>query len=493
MARVKDPDYVTGRIGNFHVQPRIVHPAYCACHYCATNRDARGDAWDTPVIYRTIKRKSIYPDSRVQSAAYALQVKAQVEQELQAAVAAREAMRNARPHRMSLRQLADRYSAAQAVAEKRIDRTQHVINVLVRQFGADVDPAAITRRDYDAFTVWLVNERKVKPATIKRYTNVLLAMINYAVDNELITEHQLTKVKRIQMKPSGSPVTFTDLQIAVLLGPAMEDFEAEQEASIAAYDPTTKQHPPSRVPLRGICLVALFTFMRPENNFGLMWEQLMIDTKKNTGTFTLTKHKNDDKLGDVTGPLHPDLVRYLRTIYPGVGAHGFVHPNPMTGKPYRNIRKQWFRLIEFANRYLPAEQQITGVRRHFYLFRHTGASHLARHTGDPVLVTKMMADSSLTTVMKHYFDSAVDHMQRMVATWQPVQRGKFFERKNERTSAQGTRKSALNPWNGGGSAYGIRTRVTAVRGRRPGPLDECAGQVRGTRKIPKVTRAVKGS
>src|SRR4029077_14574437 len=25
-----------------------------------------------------------------------------------------------------------------------------------------------------------------------------------------------------------------------------------------------------------------------------------------------------------------------------------------------------------------------------------------------------------------------------------------------------------------GSAYGIRTRVTGVRGRRPGPLDECA-------------------
>src|SRR5207302_10180991 len=33
-----------------------------------------------------------------------------------------------------------------------------------------------------------------------------------------------------------------------------------------------------------------------------------------------------------------------------------------------------------------------------------------------------------------------------------------------------------------GSAYGIRTRVTAVRGQRPGPLDECAGSA-GTRKI----------
>ena len=32
-----------------------------------------------------------------------------------------------------------------------------------------------------------------------------------------------------------------------------------------------------------------------------------------------------------------------------------------------------------------------------------------------------------------------------------------------------------------GSAYGIRTRVTAVRGRRPGPLDECAVRVGGGR------------
>src|SRR5436305_4302202 len=43
-----------------------------------------------------------------------------------------------------------------------------------------------------------------------------------------------------------------------------------------------------------------------------------------------------------------------------------------------------------------------------------------------------------------------------------------------------------------GSAYGIRTRVTGVRGRRPGPLDECAtcptstsiGPAKGTTDIP---------
>jgi hypothetical protein len=43
-----------------------------------------------------------------------------------------------------------------------------------------------------------------------------------------------------------------------------------------------------------------------------------------------------------------------------------------------------------------------------------------------------------------------------------------------------------------GSAYGIRTRVTAVRGRRPGPLDECA-EMAGRRKIPDGTAAVKAA
>jgi hypothetical protein len=33
---------------------------------------------------------------------------------------------------------------------------------------------------------------------------------------------------------------------------------------------------------------------------------------------------------------------------------------------------------------------------------------------------------------------------------------------------------------GSGGAYGIRTRATAVRGRRPRPLDECARRAQGS-------------
>ena len=43
-------------------------------------------------------------------------------------------------------------------------------------------------------------------------------------------------------------------------------------------------------------------------------------------------------------------------------------------------------------------------------------------------------------------------------------------------SVGGDGRSAI-PLQMSGSAYGIRTRVTAVRGRRPRPLDECATQV----------------
>src|SRR3954465_5759128 len=51
-----------------------------------------------------------------------------------------------------------------------------------------------------------------------------------------------------------------------------------------------------------------------------------------------------------------------------------------------------------------------------------------------------------------------------------------------------------------GSAYGIRTRVTGVRGRRPGPLDECAtcptrpsiGPAKGTTDVPERSTGGRG-
>jgi integrase len=53
----------------------------------------------------------------------------------------------------------------------------------------------------------------------------------------------------------------------------------------------------------------------------------------------------------------------------------------------------------------------------FYRWRHTGASELAATGADPVMITRMMGDVSLTTVMEHYFDSSLEHMQEFVENW----------------------------------------------------------------------------
>jgi integrase len=85
-----------------------------------------------------------------------------------------------------------------------------------------------------------------------------------------------------------------------------------------------------------------------------------------------------------------------------------------------NIRVQWKRLVEIANAMLPADEQLTGKGAEFYTWRHTGASELAANGADPVMIVRMMGDTSLQTVMNHYFDSSVEHMQEVLMKWEPV-------------------------------------------------------------------------
>jgi hypothetical protein len=91
-------------------------------------------------------------------------------------------------------------------------------------------------------------------------------------------DHQLGKVPR----PSGSkertaPVTWTKRELAVILGPAMDQFEREQaawNAKVAGEKANRGLRSPSDLPLRGFCYVAYFTLMRPKNNLALTWSEI---------------------------------------------------------------------------------------------------------------------------------------------------------------------------------------------------------------------------
>lgn len=395
-----DPDYVTGKRGRFEIQPPIVHPSFCVCPECARKR--KPEQWGQEFILR-IRRRSPSPDSRVDSAAYARDVKREIEASLMDAVTEAGAERS---RAVTFGEVASAYRAAQTAEGKRIDKTDHIIKAVEKQIGKGKSAAKITRDDYRELLA--AKERDgAAPQTILHHANTLLAILNYGVAEGMIEPHQLSQVRRPRVIRRGKPETWTRAEVAILLGVAMDRFEREESDRFG-------------IPLRGLCLVAYLTLMRPANNFALEWGQLKIEDGEDAGTFRLDRHKNSSKGVKVHAALHPTLVRYLRRIRSSDTA--LVHPNPTTGKAYVDIRKAWNRFVEIANeefQKVDPKAKLEGKRAEFYTWRHTGASRLAE-ISNPVLIVRMMGDTSLATVMKHYFDTDLEHMQETMQRWKAL-------------------------------------------------------------------------
>ncbi|MEK6371259.1 MAG: tyrosine-type recombinase/integrase [Acidobacteriota bacterium] len=423
MARTKEPDYVVkGKGGGYDVQVPVLHPAYCVCTPCKNPKNRPQDSCGKEITVRT-RRKSRYPKSHKQSVLFAVTLKAQIEAELRDAVAAARARQEALANAVSVGAVCAFYDSWQRAQNKDWQRDQYRVKQIREFLGEGRDATTVKYDDFTRFCAHL-EKRGCRPATIRRYANTLIAVFNRAVKARVLTAHQLTNIERPTVVTTKKPVIFTNKQVATLLGSAMVRYEREQAAAHGAFEPDTNRKPPSVVPLRGFCMLAYTTLMRPETNFELRWEQLTIDQDRDRGRFRLDAHKNAGKGVNVDAPLKPELVRYLKSIMPSDEPTGLVHPNPETGLAYVNIRKQWQRLVEIANETLGPDEQLTGVRQHFYTWRHSGASHLAASSKDPVLVMRLMGDTQLATVMKHYFDSDFEHMQVEVEKWMlPVEQG----------------------------------------------------------------------
>jgi integrase len=423
--RRSEPDWVSGVRGRYEISPPIVHPPHCVCAICPRHRKTNED-WLRAFVIRA-RRKSPHPDNRLESAAFARNFKRQEESRLAEALQRAEAEKRARGNAVGFGRVCDVYRDRQQADGKRFDRDRYRINALEKFFGRDRDAQSIDRASYDAFRAHLTT-RRLSASTILRYTATLVAMMNGAVRDGLIPAHGLAHLRRPSVKKKAKPVTFTRRQVGILLGRAIDQYEREQADEQRRFDveqdrrrgeglPLLTKKRPSVVPLRGFCFIAYLTLMRPENNFALKWSQIRLDVKDDAGRFRLDEHKNSSKGIEVEAALHPVLVRYLRQIAPGRGGSEYVHANVATGEPYRNIRQQWERLITIANTMLRPDEQMTGARAHFYTWRHTGASELAARGADPVMIVRMMGDSSLRTVMDHYFDSSVEHIQEVLSKW----------------------------------------------------------------------------
>lgn len=442
MGRVQDPNFVVARKGGgFDVQVPVEHPPKCICKPCKRPGNRPPGTEEGKFVIRT-RRKSPHPNHS-DSVAFAKNLKRDLEAELKWNVEDAGRRKEALGKAVSVKKVCDYYEKWQLAQGKDWKRDRYRVKVIREFLGDNRDASSVAYEDY----LNLCEHLKTKPigptqgpkkgkksaaspkakkkgtkrecsqATIRRYVNTFLAIFNRAVKARVLTAHQLANIERPKVVTNKKPMIFTNRQVAVLLGSAMDVYERSQAAAHQSYDPETKRRKPSVVPLRGLCMIAYTTLMRPETNFELRWEQLKFDPSGDRGRFRLDHHKNASKGVEVDAPLKPELVRYLKTIMPSRKARGLVHPNPDTGLAFVNIRKQWEQLVKIANNILDPDEQLTEVREHFYTWRHTGASHLAASSRDPVLVMRMMGDTQLQTVMKHYFDSDFEHMQTEVEKW----------------------------------------------------------------------------
>jgi integrase len=419
-----EPDHVSGRKGHFELVPWIEHPAFCVCDVCPKFREREAtntgkplaDIWAAPIQIR-IRRVSPYPSNRKASAGAVLILKAEEEKRLADLLATADAQRRARRNAIRFGKVVDAYRAHLIAAGKEYDTAKSRIDSLEAFIGRDRDVDAV---DFDVYREVIAEVSQLKPETQRHYATTLLAMLNYAKAERVIKAHQLEGVRLPQVLREDAPDPWTEEEKEVILGAALDEYEREQaewNAKVAKEKKNRGLRAPSVVPLRGFCLIAYYTLMRPKNNRALTWEELAIDPKTRTGWFELRQHKNVKKGAKARGRLTEELVDYLLSIRPP-NARGLVHPNPATGKAYVDIRKQWNRLIAIASRMLGYE--LTGKKADFFNFRHTGASHLAVRQHEPrhlMVVVNMMGDTSLTTVNRHYFNFGDDVLSELVDGW----------------------------------------------------------------------------
>lgn len=381
-----EPDYVTGRRGRFDLYPWITHPPFCVCSICPKNREREAakslrpieEIWASPLDIR-VRRDSPYPTNRKQSAAAAIVLKADEEKRLAEAVAKADAERRARQNAVSFGAVADAYRRYLIAKGKEYDTAKSRIDNIEALIGPSRDSATV---DYDVYREVIAEVSLLSEETQRHYASMLLAMLNHAVAERIIPAHQLMGVRVPQVPRNDEPEPWTHHELAVIIGPALDEYEREQaawNAKVATEKASRGLRSPSLLPLRGLCYVGYYTLMRPKNNRALTWEEITLDAATRRGWFKLDQHKNVNKGIKARGALAAPLVEYLLTVRPR-NAHGLIHPNPATLKPYVDIRKQWERLVAIASRMLGYE--LTGKKADFFNFRHTGASHIATRSRD---------------------------------------------------------------------------------------------------------------
>ncbi len=231
----------------------------------------------------------------------------------------------------------------------------YYIKIIMDYFEENTPAQKILPQTIEKFKETLRIERNLKNSSINRYLEILSKMFNLGIDNGLITQNPVSKVKKLQ--EDNHKIRFLTTEEENRLYKALPDF------------------------LKPIVTVALQTGMRKGEILNLQWNNIDFEY----GFIELLKTKTG-KARKI--PISDKLMEILKNQEK---ESDYVFINPETGLPYVDIKKSFNKAKEEAG--------IKDFR--FHDLRHTVATRLVEKGIDLLVVMDILGHTNIETTMRY--------------------------------------------------------------------------------------------
>lgn len=213
-------------------------------------------------------------------------------------------------------------------------------------------------KPYDIEDYKCKRQKRVKNSTVNRELNSISKMFSLAVEYGWLEYNPCFKVKKLRVENIRERVLSKDEENS-FLNQCVED----------------------RAYLKPIILMALHTGIRKSNILQLEWS--CVNFTQKFITVLNPKNGKTNKI-PMTGTLKAMLEQLPRTSK-------YVFPNPLTNKPYVDIRKTFNNVLKLAG-----IEDLT-----FHAFRHTAATRMVEKGTDLVTVKDLLGHSEIKTTMRY--------------------------------------------------------------------------------------------
>lgn len=252
-------------------------------------------------------------------------------------------------------QLKKLYKAYSETNNRNYSNNLYYIKIIMNYFGEDTIVQKILPKNIEMFKEWLRIERNLKNSSINRYLEIMSKMFNLGIDNGLISQNPISKVKKLL--EDNHKIRF---------------LTADEEKRL--YNALPKHLIP-------IVTTALQTGMRKGEILNLQWSNIDFDY----GFIELLQTKSG-KARKI--PISDKLLKVLENQDK---SSEYVFINPETKQPYVDIKKSFNSAMEKA--------KINNFR--FHDLRHTVATRLVEKGIDLLVVMDILGHSKIETTMRY--------------------------------------------------------------------------------------------